>query len=64
MRCDAVQRATLEAFHRATPRGFWFVEPDTDRLCVADFADDGAPRLTEAAGPTSILSVALWLETA
>jgi hypothetical protein len=64
MRCDAVQRAALEAFHRETPRGFWFVEPDTDRLCVADFADDGAPRLTEDAGPTSILSVALWLETA
>lgn len=64
MRCDAVQRATLEAFHRATPRGFWFVEPDSDRLCVADFADDGAPTMAEAAGPTSIMSVGLWLETA
>jgi hypothetical protein len=64
MRCDAVQRALLETFHRTTPRGFWFVEPDSDRLCVADFADDGAPSMTDAAGPTSIMSVGLWLETA
>lgn len=64
LRCDAVQRAVLEAFHRVTPRGFWFVEPDTDRLCVADFADDGAPRMTDAAGPTSLMGVGLWLETA
>lgn len=64
LRCDAVQRAVLEAFHREAPRGFWFVEPDSDRLCVADFADDGAPRMTDAAGPTALMSVGLWIETA
>lgn len=63
MRCDAVQRAALEAFHRSDPGDFWFVEPDSGRLCVASFAADGAPRATEARGPTVIMSVGLWLET-
>ena len=63
MRCDAVQREALEAFAR-TAGDFWFVEPDSDRLCVASFAADGAPRMVESRGPTVMMTVALWLETA
>lgn len=63
MRCDAVQRAALEAFAR-TVGDFWMVEPDSDRLCVASFAADGAPRMTESRGSTVMMSVGLWMETA
>lgn len=63
MRCDAVQRAALEEFAR-TVGDFWMVEPDSDRLCVASFAADGAPRMTESRGSTVMMSVGLWLETA
>lgn len=63
MRCDAVQREALEAFAR-TAGDFWFVEPDSDRLCVASFAADGAPRMIESRGPTVMMAVGLWLETA
>lgn len=64
MRCDQVQRAALEAFARSGAGDFWFVEPDTDRLCVASFAADGAPRMVESRGPTVMMAVGLWLETA
>lgn len=64
IRCDAVERETLEAFWRAQRGDFWFVEPDSDRLCVASFASDGAPRSVESRGPTVIMDVGLWLETA
>ena len=63
LRCDTVQRAALEAFHRSDPGDFWFIEPDSGRLCVASFAADGAPRATDARGPTVMMSVGLWLET-
>lgn len=63
IRCDPVQRAALEAFAR-TAGDFWIVEPDSDRLCVGSFAADGAPRMAEARGPTVMMGVALWLETA
>lgn len=63
LRCDAVQRAILDAFWRTSGR-FWFVEPDTDRLCVASFTADGAPRQTEDMGVEVMMQVDLWLETA
>lgn len=62
-RCDPVQRAIVENFAR-TAGDFWIVEPDSERLCVASFAADGAPRLVEDRGPTVIMGVGLWLETA
>lgn len=64
VRCDAVQRAALEAFWRDGPADFYFVEPDSDRLCVASWAQDGAPRMAESRGPTVLMEVGLWLETA
>jgi hypothetical protein len=64
IRCDPVERAMLEAFWRDTPGDFWFVEPDSDRLCVASFAADGQPRMTEDKGFVSTVEVGLWLETA
>lgn len=67
LRCDAVQLAALQAFHRARladRKPFWVVEPDSDRLCVARFAADGAPRVVDPRGPTSIVEVGLLLETA
>jgi len=64
IRCDPVQRAVLEAFHRDTPGDFYIVEPDSDRLCVASFAAEGAPRMTEDLGEVALMSVGLWLETA
>ncbi|WP_332657369.1 hypothetical protein [Brevundimonas sp.] len=63
LRCDPVQRAILETFAR-TAGDFWIVEPDSERLCVGSFAADGAPRLVEDRGPTVIMGVGLWLETA
>lgn len=63
MRCDAVQRAALEAFAREVG-DFWMVEPDSGCLCVASFAADGAPRMIESRGPTVMMGVGLWLETA
>lgn len=63
VRCDPVERAVLEAFH-ARVGDFWFVEPDTDRLCLASFAADGAPRLRQDLGETALIDIALWLETA
>lgn len=63
IRCDPVQRARLDAFWSTSGR-FWFVEPDTDRLCVASFAADGAPRQTEDHGVEVTMQVDLWLETA
>lgn len=64
LRCDSVQRAALEAFALSDVGDFWMVEPDSDRLCVASFAADGAPRMTESRGSTVIMNVGLWLETA
>lgn len=64
LRCDAVQLAALETFWREGPSDFWLVDPATDRLCVASWAADGAPRIVEARGITSIVEVGLWLETA
>lgn len=63
VRCDAVQRAVLDVFWRTATR-FWFVEPDTDRLCVASFTADGAPRQTEDMGVEVMVQFDLWLETA
>lgn len=63
VRCDDVQRAALEEFARSATR-FWFVEPDSDRLCVARFAGDGAPRLSETRAAIHVMEVGLWLETA
>lgn len=63
LRCDAVQRAVLDAFWSTAGR-FWFVEPDTDRLCVASFTADGAPRQTEDMGVEVMMQFDLWLETA
>lgn len=64
VRCDALQRAALEAFWREGPADFYFVEPDSDRLCVASWAQDGAPRMAENRGPTALMEVGLWVETA
>ena len=64
LRCDPVQRAALETFALSDGGDFWMVEPDSDKLCVASFAADGAPRMAESRGPTVMMSVALWLETA
>ncbi|MNS18430.1 hypothetical protein D3C72_501230 [compost metagenome] len=63
VRCDVVQRAMLEDFAR-TARKFWFVEPGSDRLCVASWTADGAPRLAETRGALHFMEVSLWLETA
>ncbi|WP_292045865.1 MULTISPECIES: hypothetical protein [unclassified Brevundimonas] len=64
IRCDGVERSELEKFWREGPGDFWMVEPDTDRLCVASWAADGAPVMTEQRGPTCIMQVGLWMETA
>jgi len=64
VRCDPYERALLDDFWRATPGDFWFVEPGSDRLCVARFATDGQPRMTEDRGEVSTLTLNLWLETA
>lgn len=63
LRCDVVQRGILEAFAAANAK-FWMVEPDSERLCVARFAADGAPRLSETRGGWHHMEVVLWLETA
>ena len=64
IRCDEIQRAALEAFWRDRAGDFFVVEPDSDRLCVASWAADGQPRMSEARGPTVMMDVGLWLETA
>lgn len=64
VRCDGVERAVLEQFWRVGPGDFWMVEPDTDRLCIASWAADGAPVMVEQRGPTCIMQVGLWMETA
>lgn len=64
MRCDPVQRAVVEQFARSGPGDFWLVEPDTDRLCVASWAADGAPMMIDDRGVTCLMQVGLWLETA
>lgn len=64
VRCDGIERATLEQFWREGPGDFWIVEPDTDRLCVASWAADGAPIMMEGRGVTCLMQVGLWMETA
>jgi len=64
VRCDGVERAALEQFWREGPGDFWIVEPDTDRLCIASWAADGAPMMMEARGLTCLMQVGLWMETA
>lgn len=64
VRCDGIERAALEEFWREGPGDFWIVEPDTDRLCVASWAADGAPMMMEARGLTCLMQVGLWMETA
>lgn len=64
VRCDPVERAILEAFWSATPGDFWFVEPDSDRLCLARFAAEGRPEMTEDKGEVVTMKLSLWLETA
>lgn len=64
VRCDGVERAVLEQFWREGPSDFWIVEPDTDRLCIASWAADGAPMMMEARGLTCLMQVGLWMETA
>lgn len=63
VRADVVQRAQLEAFAADASR-FWMVEPDTEKLCLAGFDAEGAPRLAEHRGGLHYLDVTLWLETA
>ncbi len=63
IRGDVVQRAALEAF-AAEANGFWMVEPGSERLCVASWAADGAPRLSETRGALHLMDFTLWLETA
>ncbi|VTO10697.1 hypothetical protein [Brevundimonas vancanneytii] len=63
IRGDVVQRAALEAF-AAGANGFWMVEPGSERLCVASWAADGAPRLSETRGALHLMDFTLWLETA
>lgn len=62
--CDPVQRAVLEAFARSAPEDFWFVEPDSDRLCVAKFASGGLPKLADPQGHMVRMEGVLWVETA
>ncbi|ASE39141.1 hypothetical protein CEP68_06290 [Brevundimonas vesicularis] len=64
VRCDGIERAALEQFWREGPGDFWIVEPDTDRLCVASWAADGAPIMMEGRGLTCLMQVGLWMETA
>lgn len=64
VRCDGIERAALEQFWREGPGDFWIVEPDTDRLCIASWAADGAPMMMEARGLTCLMQVGLWMETA
>lgn len=64
LRCDPVEKAMLDAFWRTGPGPFWFVAPDSDRLCVATPMADGAPKVAEDRGEVSTISVGLWLETA
>lgn len=64
VRCDPYERALLDDFWRITPGDFWFTEPGSDRLCVARFAADGQPRMTEDKGEVATMSLSLWLETA
>lgn len=63
IRCDVVQRAMLEGF-TGTAAKFWFVEPGSDRLCVASWAADGRPRLAETRGGLHLMEFSIWLETA
>ncbi|MET4683682.1 hypothetical protein [Brevundimonas faecalis] len=63
MRCDVVQRGMLESF-AASAAKFWFVEPGSDRLCIASWAADGAPRLAETRGGLHVMEFSIWLETA
>lgn len=64
LRCDVVQRSALETFWREGAADFWFVEPDTERLCVASRAADGGPRPSSTHGALTQMDLALWLETA
>lgn len=64
VRCDAIERAVLDQFWREGPADFWIIEPDSDRLCLASWTDDGAPAVAEMRGPTAMVTVGLWMETA
>ena len=62
--CLPFERALLDDFWSATEGDFWVVEPGSDRLCVASFAADGQPRMTEDRGEVWSIELGLWLETA
>lgn len=63
-RCDAVQRALLEDFFAEAHPAFWFVDPETEQLCVARWAAGGEPRAAEVRGVTTLMEVGLNLEIA
>lgn len=64
VRCLPYERALLDDFWSATEGDFWMVEPGSDRLCVASFAADGQPRMTDDRGEVWSIELGLWLETA
>lgn len=63
VRADAVQRQKLEAFAAGSGR-FWLEEPDTGKLCLAEFDAEGAPKMADHRGGLSHMELTLWLETA
>lgn len=63
VRVNTLERDHLETFARTVGR-FWITEPDTDKLCLAQFDPEGLPRMADHRGGHQLMEVTMWLETA
>jgi hypothetical protein len=61
MRLTQEQDDTLARFYDAGAPEFYFVRPDTDELCIAQWLADGAPRLVETRGQFVFREVGLHI---
>ena len=64
LRLDPEQFDALESFFETNRSTFYIVEPLNDRLCIAYWAADGAPKPTKTSGIWTIVEVGLHLTVA
>lgn len=61
LRATPFELDLLTQFYFIARSQFWLVNPFTDELCIAEWMEDGAPKITEDRGPSMIVEVGLQL---
>lgn len=59
LRLTPEEADTLDQFYETTPGPFFFLRPDTDQLCMAEWLADGAPKPVDLSGVKFVRDVGL-----